>query len=266
MSFVLSKLLWAIVAPGSLLILLLGAGMLAATVPHEKIRRAGRRLSAAAAGILFLLALLPFGDWAMTPLENRFLTATPDQVDGIILLGGDEQPALSDARGQPVALESLRRYMTFAELSRRYPEAKLVFTGGSPLVNGRTTRMAEADVARQILTEMGVDAARVVFERNSRNTYENAHLSADIVRPDEGQTWLLVTSAFHMPRAIGVFRKAGWHVAAAPAGYYTPGGYEVALWKPFDEQLRILTTAVREYIGLVAYSLMGRTSALWPAP
>lgn len=265
MSFVLSKLLWAVLAPGSLLALLLAGGTLATTMPYETARRTGRRICGFVAVALFLLALLPLGDWALVPLENRFATTVPLQVDGIILLGGDERPALTEARGQPVALESLRRYMLFADLSRRYPEARLVFTGGSPLLN-RTAHMGEADIARDILTKMGVDADRVTYERASRNTFENARLTADIVRPEPTQTWLLVTSAHHMPRSVGVFRKAGWNVVAAPAGYYTAGAYGLTLWEPFDEQMRELTAAVREYIGLVAYYLMGRTSALWPAP
>jgi uncharacterized SAM-binding protein YcdF (DUF218 family) len=116
-----------------------------------------------------------------------------------------------------------------------------------------------------VLADIGVPVERMTFEKTSRNTYENAVYSADIMRPTPQEKWLLVTSAWHMPRAMGCFRKAGWNIYPAPTGYFTSGDYTPHYYFRFDEQLRDLTTAVHEYVGLLAYWWMGRTSALWPA-
>ena len=128
----------------------------------------------------------------------------------------------------------------------------------------RRAHILDSEVARMAMADIGVPTERMIFEKNSRNTYENAIFSADVVRPETSQKWLLVTSAWHMPRAIGCFRKAGWNVYPAPAGYFTTGKYRLHPLFQFEEQLHMLTMAAHEYVGLVAYRLMGRTSALWP--
>jgi uncharacterized SAM-binding protein YcdF (DUF218 family) len=263
MSFVLSKLLFAAVSPASLLILLLIGSLVLASSSQPARARAGRALGFFVALAFIVIAVLPVGEWALTPLENRFAFEPPAQVDGIIVIGGDENTEVTDARGMPTALDSMRRYVTFLDLSRRYPDAKLVFAGGSGRL--RTHQgVPDFQVARDIMTDIGVPTDRMIFEKDSRNTYENAVFAGDIVRPEPSQKWLLVTSAWHMTRAIGCFRKAGWNVYAAPTGYFTTGRYRLRLGFGFDEQLRLLTLAVHEYIGLAAYELMGRTSALWP--
>jgi len=261
MVFALSKLLWAFVSPGSLLAFLLVGGLLLGLTPRWA--RIGKALSLVVALCFVSIAILPVGEWALTPLENRFVFDPPEQVDGIIIIGGDEQTFTTEKRGIPTALQSMQRYEMVLDLSRRYPDAKLVFSGGAahPRPN---LRVLDSDVAREIMSDIGVPTDRMVFEKTSRNTYENAVLTADIVRPNPQQKWLLVTNAWHMPRAIGCFRKAGWTVFAAPTGYLTPGQYRLHFNFMFDEQMHFLTLAAHEYIGLIAYRLMERTSALWP--
>ena len=151
-------------------------------------------------------------------------------------------------------------------LSKRYPHARHVFTGGSiTLIQGRDT---EADVVRRIFARLGVDTTRIIWEDRSRNTWENARFSHDMLRPEPGQTWILITSARHMPRAIGTFRKAGWGwLVPFPVDFATD--YELG---EFESQFRLganltdLSEAIREYVGLVAYRMMGRSNALLPAP
>ena len=263
MTFVLSKLLWAFLSPGSLLAFLLAGGLLLSLSSRPVWAKTGRRLCVFVCLFFLAIAVLPVGEWALIPLENRFAADLPEQVDGIIVIGGDEQTAVTEARGVPTALDSLRRYIVFGDMARRYPDAKLVFSGGVGRLHPQA-HVLDSAVARDIMTEIGVPTERLIVEKASRTTYENAVLSADIVRPDPSQKWLLVTSAWHMPRAMGCFRKAGWHVSAAPAGYFTTGQYRFAAVFDFVDQMRDLTLAVHEYIGLVAYRLMGRTSALWP--
>ena len=263
MAFALSKLLWDVVSPGSLLTLILIGGLALGFATRPALAKAGRVLCFLAAFCFGTITLLPVGNWAISPLENRFAFVPPDHVDGIIIIGGDEQKEITATRGTPTALDSVRRYVTFAAMARRYPDAKLVFSGGSPFpypFGG----MKDSDIARSIMTDIGVPMDRMTTEKESRNTYENATFSATLVHPDLSQKWLLVTSAWHMPRAIGCFRKAGWNVSAAPAGYFTTGTYPVYASFRFAEQMELLTMAAHEYIGLAAYWAMGRTSTLWP--
>ncbi|MDR3423560.1 MAG: YdcF family protein [Alphaproteobacteria bacterium] len=263
MTFALSKLLWALISPSSLLILLLGMGLLLSSTQQPKLAKTGRVLCAFVALALATIAIFPVGDWALTPLENRFAFNPPDSVYGIIVIGGDERTDISEARAQPTALDSMRRYVVFADLARRYPDAKLVFSGGSVFPRAHA-KMIDSDVALDIMASIGVPTGRMTVEKNSRNTYENAIFSAALAHPEPQQKWLLVTAAWHMPRAMGCFRRAGWNVSPAPAGYDTTGRYRLHPLFRFAEQMRNLTLAVHEYIGLVAYWLMGRTNALWP--
>lgn len=251
------------VSPASLLILLLIVGLALEFTARPALVKAGRALCVFVAACFLIIALLPVGDWALTPLENRFAFDPPEQVDGIIVIGGDEQTEISEARNMPTALDSMRRYVTFADLARRYPDAKLVFSGGSPNLHPHAHRL-DSDIAREVLSDIGVPTDRMIFEKTSRNTYENAVFSADIVRPEASQKWLLVTSAWHMSRAMGCFRKAGWNVYAAPTGYATTGKYKLHPNFQFETQMRELTYAAHEYIGLISYRLMGRINALWP--
>jgi len=264
MSFTFSKIVWSLIAPGSLLALLLIVGLILTTAPRVCYRKLGRFFCIFTAVCYLALTFLPVGEWAITPLENHFTFDPPEQVDGIIVIGGDEKPMIAESRGTPlVALDSMRRYVEFADMARRYPDAKLVFSGGPPYPRPNA-KMEDSDVARAVLADIGLPTGRMIFEKTSRNTYENAVFSADLVRPDQSQKWLLVTSAWHMPRAIGCFRRAGWNVYAAPTGYFTTGSYHLHAIFRFDEQLHMLTLAMHEYVGLFSYWLMGRTDALWP--
>jgi uncharacterized SAM-binding protein YcdF (DUF218 family) len=263
MIFALSKFLWVLVSPAGLLVLMLTCGAVLSFSHRLTLAKTGRGLCLFVAFCFVALTVLPVGNWALAPLENRFSFDPPEQVDGIIIIGGDEQTEITEARGMPVALDSMRRYELVADLARRYPDARLVFSGGSPAVRPHA-KILDSEVARAIMTDIGVPTDRMIFEKTSRNTYENAVFSADIVRPEPAQKWLLVTSAWHMSRAMGCFRKAGWNVYAAPTGYFTTGKYTVVAHLNFVEQLYALTLAVHEYVGLATYWLMGRTSALWP--
>ncbi len=259
--FALSKIFWAYASPGSLLAFLLAAGLVMAAT--KKFAGLGRGVCAFVSVCLLAIALLPVGEWALTPLENNFSFQAIDHVDGIIVIGGDEQVRITQARGQLTAFESLRRFFTVNELAKSYLDAKIIFAGGSAFHRPEGDEH-EADIARDMMTEIGVPPERMVFETQSRNTYENAVFSAQIVKPEPQQKWLLVTSAWHMTRAMGCFRAAGWDVYAAPAGYFTTGIYDTHSVLQFDQQMHLLSQAIHEYVGLVAYYLMGRTNALWP--
>ena len=150
-----------------------------------------------------------------------------------------------------------------AELARRYPAARIVFTGGSGqlVFQGAT----EAELAGRLFESFGIDKSRIVLEDRARDTAENARFSKIAAAPKPGERWLLVTSAYHMPRSIGVFRRAGFAVEAYPVDWRTRGAADLV--RPFEslaDGLKRSDTAVREWVGLLLYWLSGRTSELFP--
>jgi uncharacterized SAM-binding protein YcdF (DUF218 family) len=261
MSFFLSKLFWWVVNPGNVMLGLLCLGVIALLVGW---RRWGVRLVTVATVLALLVTVLPIGAWLLEPLENRFpVPDLPARVDGIVVLGGSINPVLSAARHQPILTDSAERLTEFVALARRYPAAKLVFTGGSASVVDTVDR--EADYARTVFEQVGLDVSRITFERDSRNTYENAVMSKAAVDPQPGETWLLVTSAYHMPRAVGCFRAQDWQVIGYPVDYGTaPDGNPASF--SLLAGLDGVHWALREWIGLGFYWLAGRTDRFLPGP
>jgi uncharacterized SAM-binding protein YcdF (DUF218 family) len=263
MSFVLSKLVWALVRPGNLLAMMLILGRVLQFQHRPAVCRLGKRLVSASALLAAVLTLMPVGQLTLRPLEERFPQPNlPVRIDGIILLGGSVHTEMTADRGQPVLNSAAERITEFVALARRYPEARLVFTGGSGFVFAGDLR--EADVIRHVLEGLGFDIPRIAFERESRNTYENAVFSLPLVNPQPDETWLLITSAAHMPRSVGIFRRAGWSVLAYPVDYRSTSELT---WSPdLLSGLDALNEGVREWIGLAAYRLMDRSDSWFPAP
>jgi uncharacterized SAM-binding protein YcdF (DUF218 family) len=264
MFFPLSKILGFFAIPSNLVI---SIGILGLLLLPTRLARAGRALAFASLIMLAILGLSPVGNALIIPLEERFprWDATRGAPDGIIVLGGAISPDVSAARDEVALNEAAERLTVVAELARRYPAARILFSGGSGALIYDAG--AEAAFALRVLEGLGIPRARITLEDRSRNTVENAVLSKAIARPKPGERWLLVTSAYHLPRAVGVFRKAGFAVEAYPVDWRTRGA-EDAL-RPFatvGDGLRRSDTAVREWVGLAAYWLTGRSSELFPGP
>lgn len=256
-----AKTLWYLGRPGT-------AALVAAVVGLALLwrgRRWGRWPLAAALGFYLAVLLTPLAPWIVMPLEDRFpRPAPPTRIDGVIVLGGAVDQNLTEARGIPALNGAAERMTEAVALARRYPEARIVFTGGQgSLVHGRVT---EADVARQLFTALGLPETRVTYEDRARNTWENALFTHRLVAPRPGETWLLVTSASHMPRTVGAFRRAGWEVLPWPVNYRTGRGFAALYDAPFPDRLHMLESGLREWIGLVVYRLLGRSETLFPAP
>lgn len=263
MMFVISKILWIFLSPSSVLILLLLIGAFLGVSHSESSHIAGRRICFVVAMLFFLIAIFPVGEWMLVPLENRFPSARPDHVDGIILVGEDENTEVATARGQAASNLAADDYIAFVALARQYPQAKLVYTGGSGLITP-DSELSNAAVARRAFAALGLPVEHIVFEDKSRTTHENAVATAALVHPEKTQTWLLVTSAMHMPRSIACFRKQGFDVYPAPASYMTDGKYSTKLRFTLGPHLTQMTAALHEYLGLVAYKLQGYTDKVWP--
>jgi uncharacterized SAM-binding protein YcdF (DUF218 family) len=264
MFFILSKTAGFFAEPSNLLITL---GIVGVLLTWWRFARLGPGLMATSIVMLTICAFSPLGQALILPLEQRFPVwrETAGPPDGIVVLGGAIDELVSAARGQPSLSEAAERVTVVARLARDYPQARIVFTGGS----GRLFAVdrSEASVAENFFAEIGVPAGRVMFEDKSRNTIENALFSKELAKPQPGERWLLVTSAFHMPRSVGIFRRAEFPVEAYPVDFRTRGSAD--LLRPFDrasEGLRRLDVAGREWAGLLIYWLAGHTSELLPGP
>ena len=187
----------------------------------------------------------------------------PDRVDGIVVLGGVVDQFLSEARGQTVIGGAVERITVSARLARQYPDARIVYSGGSGAL-GRQ-ELKEASYVKPVFAQLGVTSSRLIIEDQSRNTAENATLTKELVKPAPEETWILVTSAFHMPRALGVFRRAGWSVIPYPVDYSTEPDQGFRLTGSLMAGFISFGVSLREWIGLVAYRLTDRTDAFFPA-
>jgi uncharacterized SAM-binding protein YcdF (DUF218 family) len=262
--FALSKTVGHLLLPSNFLI---GFGLLGALLLFTRYARAGRRLMAAALVLLAVCAFSPLANFLLFPLEQRFpkWDHSRGEPDGIIVLGGPLDADLSAAHGVPVISGSADRIIGAATLAHRYPNARLVYTGGSPNLISNDAK--EADYATALFQGLGIPKSRLTMERQSRNTRENAEFSKEIVKPKPGERWLLVTSAYHMPRSIGLFRKAGFPVEAYPVDWHV--GTKEDLFKFYviaNDGLQLVDTGVREWMGLIAYRMSGATDALLPGP
>ena len=261
--FVFSKIGLFLIDPGVWLLILLGLGTV---LLWTRWRRGGRLILSASILFICAISVLPVGEAMLATLEDRFPAprAIAAPVDGIIVLGGAVRQRLTLARGQPALNEHAERMTEFVALARRFPTAKLAFTGGSASLFHPD--MKETAVARLFFKQMGLNANRVIYESGSRNTYENAVFTRRLLRPRPGERWLLVTSATHMPRAIGAFRKAGWNPVAYPVDYRTRGFAQIGPFFNLRAGLNNFAAGLHEWLGLITYRLLGRSDALFPAP
>jgi uncharacterized SAM-binding protein YcdF (DUF218 family) len=262
--FILAKILGFFSAPSNVLMLL---GVIGAVLTATRFARAGRRIAVTALILLAIVGWSPFGNAIILPLEERFppWDASRGAPTGIISLGGALDTVVSPVRGEVALNEAAERMTAIAELARRFPDARIVFSGGS----GRIIfdGVSEASLAARLFESFGIVKDRITLEDKSRDTLENARFTKALVQPKPGERWLLVTSAHHMPRSVGLFRSEGFPIEAFPVDYRTRGAID--LLRPFStlgDGLRRTDTAMREWVGLLVYRMVGRTDALFPAP
>ncbi|MBI1359769.1 MAG: YdcF family protein [Alphaproteobacteria bacterium] len=264
MFFVVSKVGWFLLAPSTLLVTLVAAGY---ALSHlKRTTKAGAWLGLGAGAVFLAVCLLPVGDWLMRGLETRFpplapcTTAQAKPPAGIILLGGGLSSRIVSGQVVEDLNDAADRMRYAAQLARAYPDLPVIISGGT--VFPRPGQRSEADGMADVLSEFGVARSRMQLESRSRTTAENAARVKDLIGDRPG-AWLLVTSGYHMPRAMGVFRHAGIDVVAAPTDWRVD---ERAPLLTFNVSGRLgsLDMAAREYLGLIAYRIAGRTDTLIP--
>lgn len=263
MFFYAAKLVWFFLQPSAALILALAAGVLAIGLGAVRV---GAGLVLVAAIGLLVAGFSPLGAALLLPLESRFARIEPDgPVTGILVLGGGIDQRIGEARQAVTLTDAGDRLTDGVALALRHPEARLVFTGGTDqfVPDGNS----EGEAARRFFLSMGIPADRITIEDRSRDTAENARFTKALVDPKPGERWVLVTSAFHMPRSVGCFRAIGWDVLPWPSDYRSAGPQDLTRFVSQPSVgLERVDIATKEWIGLLAYRLSGRTNGLFPGP
>jgi len=261
--WMLSKILWTLASPEKVVLILLFAGTVFLWTTRQKL---GRWLVSMSALIFFVFTLFPINILLLRPLEERFSAPTelPADISGIIVLSGSERPVITKTRGQPSLSGGAERLTTFVALARHYPQASLIYAGGAGSLYYQDYKSNET--ARKLFEQLGLNLDRVLFDTEARNTFENAVNTFNLLGQQTEGDWILITSAFHMPRSVGIFRKTGWNVIPYPVDYQTSGEWDYD-WK-FGRLFNFLefSTGLHEWLGLIAYRMTGKTAALFPKP
>lgn len=256
MFFYCSKIIWAVLTPANLACVLLGFGV----ALGMKWRKAGHRLMVAGGIILLVFGVLPVAPNLLYFLEKQTAQPSPmpDHIDGILVMGGAVESRVSEISGQPEFNDGVDRVLSAMELGYRFPTARIVFSGGSGLLIHNERRESQ-DIAI-FLKNMNFPMDRVLYEDQSRNSFENIRNTMALVEPGKKEVWILVTSAYHMPRSMAVMRKLGWEgILPYPVDWHSPGRY--VLWPTkFDvlDNLNAAHLALREMAGYLAYRQTGK--------
>lgn len=253
--FWVSKLTWFLVAPGNLLVLFL---LIGSTLLWKQRIKTAKRFFSFLSLLVLVVGLFPVGEWLLYPLESKY-KANPEleQVDGIIVLGGAVDASRSAMWQQTVVNDSAERVLASLVLMKKFPNAKLVYTGGS----GRlaNSQYKSADAALQFYKEHDLDIAKIIFERESRNTSENVIFAKKLVNPVKDEKWLLITTAWHMPRSVAIFCKSEWSVIPYLVDFRTKPKELFRIDWSFGGHLRNLSIGIKEWLGRIAYFVMGKS-------
>jgi uncharacterized SAM-binding protein YcdF (DUF218 family) len=255
--FIIGKLVGAMLRIETWLVALAVLSLLAQMRGRPGLARA---LTGGLIAALVALAVFPIGAALLRPLEATFPANPPlAQVGGIILLGGAEDVAPSRQWGGAQLGAAGERLMAVAELARRFPEARVIVTGGGGrLRDAGGVALSEAQISAGFLERHGVSASRIMLEEQSRTTAENARRSIAGAPVAEGEVWVLVTSAFHMPRAMQSFQAAGWTgLVPFPVDYRSGPVIDGIGWD-LARNLELLNIALREWVGRLAYRILQR--------
>lgn len=258
----MNEILWTLLQPSVMLVLLVALALVATWLRWHAIASA---LLTAFLLAVAVVVLLPVGEWLGSPLEAQVTAADlPGGVDGIVALGGAVDWRVTRERGQLSLNAAGERIAAAAALAQRYPEARLIVTGSFADAFADDLRGAPTDAS--LFFGPHFAGRTVTYLGASRSTYEDALLTLAEAEPRQGDTWLLVTSAWHMPRALGTFRAAGWTLTPVPVDYRSTGELRIAPDWDVAATLADLDRLVREWGAIAVYRREGRMVELASGP
>lgn len=262
MTYYASKFFWLAAQPLSLALLLLVLGLLAGLLKWGRLRTLASILAAL---VLFVTLFTTTGSVLLQMLEDRIPRAelAAGGPGCIIMLGGGVEAEVIAARGGFEMNQAGDRFIETLRLAQKFPAARILISGGDGSFSG--SYEGDAAVATRFFEAFGVPADRLIRETASRTTFENVENTKALLAANGLEHCLLVTSAFHMPRSVGLFRKQGLDVSPWPTDFRTTGHAGLALdFTQPSTNSQLTTTALREWTGLLLYYLAGRTDALFP--
>lgn len=252
--------LWTLFKPSNSFLILTVLGLVLA---WGRWRRTGLSIATIGAVGFVLWGISPVGLWLIRPLETRYPPPDlPEEVAGIIVLGGSVMPPLTEAWEQPALNGRAERLTEAVALANRHPDAPIAFSGGPWKTSG--SDMSEAAVAERFLREMGVENP-LIREANAANTHDNAQLLAAALDKETGEPWILITSAYHMPRAAGLFARTDLHVIPYPVDYKTTPDSSGWWYEAADGAVGA-DFALREWVALLTYYWRGWIDTPFPGP
>jgi uncharacterized SAM-binding protein YcdF (DUF218 family) len=252
-----SKLTSFIWDPAAWLVALLALGVALLFFRNERLRKWGRRVCVLTLFLFSLLSWRSIPDALISGLEGAHDVPTDvSKFHGVVVLGG----AFSSGRARGTILPALscsaERVTEAVPLLKKNPHLQLLFAGGDARLVGASE--PESDEARAFFKRMDIESSRMRFESKSRNTFENAVNSFEVAGADNTKPWLLLTSAWHMPRALATFQKAGWNVTPYPVDHYAPNEIN-AFDFSVSGGLESWQLLIREVAGGLIYKVLDRS-------
>ena len=258
--YFISKFIWVIFAPLNFLVILLVIGFLFNLIGKKIFSKIIYIFS-----LLFfiLVGIFPTGNLLLFKLEQYYQPPSiiPNYIDGVLILGGPSSAKLTIDYNQVSFNEAGERLIESIKIIKNNNPKKIIFSGGSIK---QTFNNSHAYVANKFYSEMGIDISQITFEFKSRNTYENILFSKKIAQPKKDEIWLIITSSFHMRRAMNISKKLEWKFIAYPVDFRT--GKELISLKPnFNllENFNSFNLASHEIVGLISYFILGRSSKIF---
>ena len=260
MSFYLSKIIWLLLNPFNIFIFFTVFTILLYLFSYKK---TGILIFITNSFFLFLISFLPIGNYLIHQIEKEYHlnTVIPENLDGILILGGATNPIMFKEFKQISVNGSAERLIESIELIKKFKNAKIIFIGGSGVIN--RPDLGHAQVAKSFYKKMGLLENKIIYENNSRNTYENILFSKKIAKPQKDQKWLLITSASHMKRALLIGSKHNWHLIPYAVDFQTMKKLKFIPNLNFLSNLNAFQKGSHEWLGLITYYLMDRTNKIF---
>lgn len=259
MSFYLSKILWEIFNPLNTIVILFIFSFVSSIINLNLISKFLKIL-----GLLFFIifGILPTGSYLNYILEKDFFynNELSSDIKGMVILSGATNPYLTKEHQKVSLGGSVERLTESIQIIKNNPSIKIIFSGGPAYINH--PNLNDSDSAKIFFSQMGVDISKIIFEDNSRNTYENILFSKEIAKPKIDEKWIVITSASHMRRTINVSNKLNWKLIPYPTDFNVGKKFKFNISYNFLQNFNHSNKAVHEWVGLVYYYLLGKTNQI----
>ena len=259
MTFYLSKIFWFFFNPFNLIIFIFIFGLFFYKLKKFFLAKSFYYLSI---GFFLIFAVLPIGPYLTYLLEKDFHETNyyPDKLDGILILSGATNPFLTKEYDQINLGDGAERLLESYFLIKKFPNVKIIFSGGAAYLG--YPEITDSSAAKKFYKDMGLDIRKIYFENKSRNTFENILLSKNYAKPKQNENWLLISSAFHLRRAMNVADKLDWNLIAYPTDFRQSKKFIFTFSVNLFYNLSQSNLAFREWLGLVYYYLSNKTSKI----